>query len=63
MARKKKLTHEQKVKALTPPTHGFLKDSAVIRIKPKSQFLLDLEAKQTQEVEIILPANVARIRR
>lgn len=63
MVRKKKLTHEAKVNALTPPSKGFLKDTPSKRIQPKSPFLLALEAKQVQEIEILLPSNVAKIRR
>lgn len=57
--RKKKLTHEQKVAALTPPSCGFLKDRNVRRLTPKSRFLLELEANQ--EVEILLPTNISRM--
>lgn len=64
MRRKKiVLTHEDKIKALTPPSCGFLKDTNHQRIMPKSQFLKDLEARQIQEVEIALPVNVSKIRR
>jgi hypothetical protein len=61
--RKNKMTHDQKIAALKPPSQGFLKDTQARRLTPKSLFLQDLEARQIQEVVVILPANVAKFRR
>lgn len=65
MGRKKKLTHEQKVAALEPPLCGFLKDRPYLRLKDKSLFLRELEAKQRSALETELPfvVNVTRMRR